>query len=58
LSRLAHTPTGPTPIGVFRSVERPVYEDLVTQQIETARERSGQGDLDKLLHAGETWTVS
>ena len=58
LSRLAHTPTGPTPIGVFRSVQRPVYEDLVTQQVEMARERSGAGDLDKLLHAGETWTVS
>jgi 2-oxoglutarate/2-oxoacid ferredoxin oxidoreductase subunit beta len=28
LSRLAHNPTGPTPIGVFRAVDRPVYDDL------------------------------
>jgi 2-oxoglutarate/2-oxoacid ferredoxin oxidoreductase subunit beta len=58
LSRLAHTPTGPTPLGVFRSVERPVYEDLVSQQIDRARERSGPADLQTLLHSGETWSVS
>ena len=56
LSRLSHTPTGPTPLGVFRSVERPVYEDLVTQQIDRAKER-GSADLDALLKSGETWTV-
>jgi 2-oxoglutarate ferredoxin oxidoreductase subunit beta len=54
LSRLSHSPTGPTPLGVFRAVERPVYEDLVTQQIE----RSGPGDLAALLRSGETWDVS
>jgi hypothetical protein len=35
-----------------------VYEDLVTQQIERARERSGPGDLTQLLRSGETWSVS
>ena len=58
LSRLSHSPTGPTPLGVFRAVERPVYEDLVTQQVEQARERSGPGDLAALLRTGETWDVS
>jgi 2-oxoglutarate ferredoxin oxidoreductase subunit beta len=58
LSRLSHTPTGPTPLGVFRATARPVYEDLVSQQVDQARERSGPGDLAKLLRAGETWTVS
>ena len=58
LSRLSHSPTGPTPLGVFRAVERPVYEDLVTQQIEHAQARSGVGDLATLLRSGETWDVS
>jgi 2-oxoglutarate ferredoxin oxidoreductase subunit beta len=58
ISRLSHSPTGPTPLGVFRTVERPVYEELVSQQIEQARERSGPGDLAALLRSGETWDVS
>jgi 2-oxoglutarate ferredoxin oxidoreductase subunit beta len=58
LSRLSHSPTGPTPIGLFRAVERPVYEDLIERQIEQARERSAQPDLAALLRAGETWEVS
>jgi 2-oxoglutarate ferredoxin oxidoreductase subunit beta len=58
LSRLSHSPTGPTPLGVFRRVERPVYEDLVEQQVEQAKARSGEGDLAALLRSGETWDVS
>ena len=58
LSRLSHSPTGPVPLGVFRSVERPVYEELVEQQIAQAKERSGPGDLAKLLRQGEVWDVS
>jgi 2-oxoglutarate ferredoxin oxidoreductase subunit beta len=57
LSRLAHTPHGPTPIGIFRDVERPVYDELMTEQLETAKERQGAGDLHALLHGGDTWTV-
>jgi 2-oxoglutarate ferredoxin oxidoreductase subunit beta len=57
LSRLSHTPTGPVPLGVFRSVARPTYEDIVDQQITQAKERSGAGDLAKLLAGGDTWTV-
>jgi 2-oxoglutarate ferredoxin oxidoreductase subunit beta len=57
LSRLAHSPTGPTPLGVFRAVERPVYEDLMQRQVDAAVERSGPGDLDTLLRSGDTWQV-
>jgi 2-oxoglutarate ferredoxin oxidoreductase subunit beta len=56
LSRLTRESCGATPIGVFRDVERPVYDDLMSEQIETAREQK-QGDLDGLLHAGDTWTI-
>ncbi|HVL80612.1 MAG TPA: 2-oxoacid:ferredoxin oxidoreductase subunit beta [Actinomycetota bacterium] len=56
LSRLAHSPTGPTPIGVFRAVERPTYEDMIERQISDAQSRS-QADLASLLASGDTWTV-
>jgi 2-oxoglutarate ferredoxin oxidoreductase subunit beta len=58
LSRLADRPTVPTPIGVFRDVERPSYEAEVQRQLVTASERSGPGDLGALLSSGATWTVS
>jgi 2-oxoglutarate/2-oxoacid ferredoxin oxidoreductase subunit beta len=58
LARLSHTPHGPTPIGVFRDVERPVYDRLMSEQLETARTEQGEGDLAELLHGGDTWTIS
>jgi 2-oxoglutarate/2-oxoacid ferredoxin oxidoreductase subunit beta len=57
VARLSHTPHGPTPIGVFRDVERPVYDRLMQEQLERAREEQGAGDLAQLLHAGDTWTI-
>ena len=58
LSRLATSPTMPTPIGVFREVERPDYGTLVNQQLVAAAENRGPGDLGALLASGSTWTVS
>jgi 2-oxoglutarate/2-oxoacid ferredoxin oxidoreductase subunit beta len=57
LAQLSHQPTGPTPIGVFRSVRRPVYGEAMEQQLEMAVDKLGEGDLVKLLQAGDTWTV-
>jgi 2-oxoglutarate ferredoxin oxidoreductase subunit beta len=58
LSRLASGPTTPTPIGVFRDVDRPHYGTLVNQQLVAAAERRGPGDLADLLASGSTWTVT
>jgi 2-oxoglutarate ferredoxin oxidoreductase subunit beta len=58
LSRLAHTPHGPTPLGVFRDIERPVYDTLMAEQIEASRRELGEGELGKLLRAGDTWRIS
>ena len=58
LSRLADTPTEPTPIGVLRDVQRPTYEGEVQRQLVTAVERSGPGDLGALLDSGATWDVA
>ena len=57
IARLSHTPHGPTPIGIFRDVERPVYDRLMDEQLELARADQGEGDLAGLLHAGDTWTI-
>ncbi|MDN3025966.1 2-oxoacid:ferredoxin oxidoreductase subunit beta, partial [Streptomyces sp. S.PB5] len=58
LSRLADPDTlHHTPIGVFRDVERPVYDTLMADQLDTAIEQNGKGDLATLLAGGDTWTV-
>jgi 2-oxoglutarate/2-oxoacid ferredoxin oxidoreductase subunit beta len=57
LSRLADTPTVPTPVGVFRDVERPTYEGEVQRQLVGAQEQRGPGDLEALISSGATWEV-
>jgi 2-oxoglutarate ferredoxin oxidoreductase subunit beta len=58
LSRLADPDTlHHTPIGVFRSVDRPVYDTAMADQLDTAVEQHGKGDLAALLAGGDTWTV-
>ncbi|WP_089099510.1 2-oxoacid:ferredoxin oxidoreductase subunit beta [Streptomyces hyaluromycini] len=59
LSRLADPDTlHHTPLGVFRSVERPVYDVRMSEQLDTAVEQHGKGDLAALLAGGDTWTVA
>jgi 2-oxoglutarate/2-oxoacid ferredoxin oxidoreductase subunit beta len=58
LAHLAERPTGPTPVGVFRSIERPVYGGDFAQELEEAHSRAGREELEDLLHTGDTWTVS
>ena len=55
LSHLARGPSEPTPIGVFRAVERPDYGALLNHQVVAAGERLGPGDLTDLLSSGTTW---
>lgn len=58
LSRLADPDTlHHTPIGVLRSVQRPVYDTLMNDQLDTAVEQHGKGDLSQLLAGNDTWTV-
>jgi 2-oxoglutarate ferredoxin oxidoreductase subunit beta len=47
----------PRPFGVIYREERPTYEGLLHTQIEGITERKGKGDLDALLHAGDTWEI-
>jgi len=57
LSRLSTGPTMPTPIGVFRAVNRPEYGEGVSRQLAAAQEQRGPGDLSALLSSGATWNV-
>ena len=56
LSRMRE-PEFPTPIGVFRAVEAPVYNEQVYQQLEDVKNKKGEGNLRKLLYSGDTWEV-
>jgi 2-oxoglutarate/2-oxoacid ferredoxin oxidoreductase subunit beta len=57
LSRLSLNPTGPTPIGVFRDVDRPVYDELLREQVAGAVDQQGEGELAALLGSGNVWDV-
>jgi 2-oxoglutarate/2-oxoacid ferredoxin oxidoreductase subunit beta len=56
LARMRH-PEFPEPVGVFRDVSRPIYDERVVAQMQEAREKRGEGDLHALFHSGDTWTV-
>src|SRR6266852_1595690 len=58
LSRLDSSDFRHTPVGVFRQVEQPSYDQLMAEQIDAARSRSGPGDLAALLAGHDTWEVN
>jgi len=53
---LAHL-ENPTPIGVFHAMARPAYEDAMARQVDAARQKQGDGDINALFKRGETWVV-
>jgi 2-oxoglutarate ferredoxin oxidoreductase subunit beta len=53
LARLANDPTGPTPIGIFRDVLRPVYG-----RGGPAPEPASDEQLSELLVGADTWTIA
>jgi 2-oxoglutarate/2-oxoacid ferredoxin oxidoreductase subunit beta len=50
-------PDYPVPIGVFRDVEKPTYEDMLEEQINSVIEKMGPGSLEKLINSGDTWVI-
>ncbi len=57
LSRM-HYPEFPEPMGVFRAVQRPTYEELVMGQVRDAVKARGEGKLEDLFVNEETWVVN
>ncbi|MCL6441038.1 MAG: 2-oxoacid:ferredoxin oxidoreductase subunit beta [Thermoleophilum sp.] len=58
LAQFAPRPLGPTPVGVFRAVDAPVWGADLAAELRAAHERVGEGELAALLRQGETWTVA
>jgi 2-oxoglutarate/2-oxoacid ferredoxin oxidoreductase subunit beta len=62
LSRLDDPTMAHIPMGIFRNVSRPTYEDLVHAQIDDVVSDAGgsasDADLEKLLQGSDTWTVA
>jgi len=58
LSRLARGPSEPTPIGVFRAVDRLEYGSEVNLQLAQSVADKGPGNLEDLLRSGATWEVA
>ncbi len=56
LSRLRY-PAFPEPIGIFRAINAPIYDELIDQQVKRLTEEKGAPDLQKLLYGSDTWTV-
>ena len=47
----------PLPVGVFRQVDRPVYEDEILQQEYDQIDRLGEGNLESLFKSGDYWKI-
>lgn len=59
LSRLASGPFMPTPIGVFRAVDRQEYAEELSRQIAYSQDlKKNPGDLEALLYSRATWEVT
>ena len=62
LSRLDSPQMTHVPMGIFRSVSRPTYDDMVRAQVDAAIDTAGgrptDADLDALIHGRDTWTVA
>jgi 2-oxoglutarate ferredoxin oxidoreductase subunit beta len=56
LSRLSSQDLRYTPMGVFRSVQKPTYDAMMAEQVDVARVQE-PADLDALLAGGDTWEV-
>jgi 2-oxoglutarate ferredoxin oxidoreductase subunit beta len=56
LSRLSSQDLRYTPMGVFRSVQKPTYDAMMTEQLDLSRVQA-PADLGALLAGNDTWTV-
>ncbi|MFN0149031.1 MAG: 2-oxoacid:ferredoxin oxidoreductase subunit beta [Dehalococcoidia bacterium] len=49
-------PAFPVPVGVFRDVDAPTFDEMVAAQVDTAKAK-GTPDFQTLLNGPETWAV-
>ncbi len=58
LAHITDDPSFPTPIGVFRQIQRETYDAAIASQIDFVTEKRGKGDLKKALFGANTWEVN
>ncbi len=47
----------PRPVGVIRNIERPCYEDMMTDQVNDETEKGGGQTLQELFESGDMWEI-
>ena len=57
LSNFTYQDEFPNPIGVFYSVDEPIYEVMLAEQIKFAKKNKGIGDMQMLLDGSDNWVV-
>ena len=50
-------PDFPTPVGVFRAISKPTFEENLHQQVQSVVARKGEGKLEDLLLGSDYWEV-
>ncbi len=58
LAHITDHPDFPTPIGVFRQIEKETFDGAIASQIDFITEKRGKGDLKKALFGANTWEVN
>lgn len=57
LANLTYQDDFPDPIGVLYAIDAPTYDDMATEQVNSAIENRGTGSIQDLLNSGQTWEV-
>lgn len=56
LTQMDH-PEMPVPFGIFRAIEKPIYEEMMDKQMQDVVKAKGKGNLKDLIYGRNTWTV-
>ena len=57
LSEITYNPELPVPIGILYQETKPTYDDMITNQIEEAKQKNEPADLEKLFFGTNSWIV-
>ena len=57
LSEITYNPELPVPIGILYQETKSTYEDMMTNQIEEAKQKNESADLEKLFFGTNSWIV-
>lgn len=57
LSNMTYNSELPRPMGVFQAIDRPVYNEQLTAQIEYAKQKYKNTDINDLLKGEDSWVI-